>query len=70
MGRIQTGIRFDQELISAIDEVAAIEHRDRNSLIEHMASSYIRDKYPGLWAEAFPDLAAKRAKYITEYKEP
>ena len=42
--KIQFGLRFDEETLTAIKEIAADENRSLNNLIEHLVKQYIKEK--------------------------
>jgi hypothetical protein len=68
MAKVQTTFRLSSELLSAIDKASDMENRDRTNLVETVLSEWLNKKYPALWEEAFPDLAAKRRQYMIDYK--
>jgi hypothetical protein len=68
MARIQLSFRFEKPLLDALSIAAELESRDRSSLMETVLSEWLNKKYPALWEEAFPDLAAKRRQYMIDYK--
>ena len=42
--KIQFGIRFDEETLTAIKKIAEDENRSLNNLIEHLVKQYIKEK--------------------------